>query len=135
MKTQIFKIETDDGVTEREVCMAIGSGRLARVTEVNSEDKTPEPKQSEPFKVETLFCGPKLDDRQTTLSGGTQFPNYIGWEDDRGNLHGKFRRKDGGKTVTWGNITIEQWESGEWEAVKPVKLWFKGGGGEWASAD
>ncbi len=50
--------------------------------------------------------------------------DYIGWEDDMGILRGLFRRKDD-NCGTYTFLSSEQWESGEWEVVKPVKLWFE----------
>ena len=49
--------------------------------------------------------------------------DYICWEDEEGNLHGVFRHKDGGRTTVY--LDKDQWDSGYWVEVKPVKLWFR----------
>ena len=64
--------------------------------------------------------------RDITLADAMSRGDYMGWQDDRGNLRGVFRRKDGSPAVSQC-LTVEQWESGEWEVVKPQKVWFEGG--------
>jgi len=61
-----------------------------------------------------------------TLADAMSRGDYIGWLDDRGNLRGVFRRKDGSPAVSLC-LTVEQWESDEWEVVKPKKVLFEGG--------
>lgn len=84
--------------------------------EVNSKPKV--------IKVDRLLHRLSASDRRLYLSMAVDNKDYIGWEDDEGHLHGAFRRlKCGSQYIL---ITGEQWESGEWEVVKPVKLLFKG---------
>ena len=54
------------------------------------------------------------------------YKDYIGWEDDRGILRGLFRLKDQPNSHCY-SLAKDQWDSGDWEVIRPVKLWFAEG--------
>ena len=69
---------------------------------------------------------PQANQQHIFPSDAIDGEGYIGWEDDHGYLHGVFRYKaDGPVGIFYRSLSIEAWESGKWECVRPVKLWFE----------
>lgn len=82
------------------------------------EDKSPGVRKVKP---EWRTFGPSRD----VVDSAQGYKDYIGWEDDAGNLHGFFRITGTVHTVTC--ISAEQMETGAWERVPIKRLWFEDG--------
>ncbi len=91
-------------------------------------DGTPVEEKEKPdeiIKVDVEWYDGELDtEMRVDMADGHK--DYICWEDEDGNLYGHFRSKSLGAERTV--LNKEAWDSGEWVEVKPVKLWFRGGG-------
>lgn len=78
------------------------------------------------LKIDVAFREYGIDDSDTIFYDfGAPHKDYIGWEDDAGNLHGFFRITGTVHTVTC--ISAEQMETGAWERVPIKRLWFEDG--------
>jgi len=119
---------------DHSVCVSMPAGEVDHYVHrwpQEEEDNPTCPEQSRRagvVKKDVLTFDQPLDRVDTTCLGSAiDHKNYIGWEDEEGDLHGAFRHYTGGHST---RLTKEEWDTGCWSVVRPVKLWFEGEGDE-----